>query len=120
MRRQASRLAGDHELGNPEAGVGIADEPAGVLIGLFLRMDQLEAEQIAIEEDRAIEVDDREAEVPDSAQHCHSSSRDFSPHNGFPHAGHSLMWLPDTIVATVARLRPPRPASDSTRCIACF
>src|SRR3954454_213983 len=120
MRRQAPRLAGDHELGNPEAGVGIADEPACVLIGLFLRMDQLEAEQIAIEEDRAIEVGDREAEMPDSAQHGHSSSRGFSPHSGFPHAGQALMRLPDTVISTSMRLRPPWPASDPTRCIARF
>ena len=59
--------AGEPEMGHSDVGVGVADDGGEVAAFLLLRCDHLAAEEIAIEDERAVEIGDRVAGVVDVA-----------------------------------------------------
>ena len=54
-------------MGHSDVGVGVADDRGEVAAFLLLRCDHLAAEQVAIEDERAVEIGDRVAGVVDVA-----------------------------------------------------
>ena len=68
--------AGHPEMGHPDVRVGVADDRREISALLLLGRDHLAAEQVAVEDERAVQVGDRVAGVMEAASsHRHPGDR---------------------------------------------